>query len=71
MSTDFQNREPTEWVNSWISHANCKGDRILLIGDSVTRALRGKLEFFLKKWYHVDLFASSFAITDHLFWRPS
>lgn len=69
MSTDVQNREPTEWVNSWISHANCKGDRILLIGDSVTRALRGKLEFFLKKWYHVDLFASSFAITDHLFWR--
>ncbi len=69
MSKNFQNREPTEWVNSWLSHADCEGDRILLNGDSVTRGLRGKLEFYIKKWYKVDLFASSFAITDNLFWR--
>lgn len=69
MSKKYEDRETIEWVNSWLAHADCEGDRILLIGDSVTRELRGKLEHYISHWYNVDLFAASFAITDHLFWR--
>lgn len=65
----FRDRETIEWVNSWLSQADCGGDRILLIGDSVTRELRGKLEYYINHWYKVDLFATSLAITDDLFWR--
>ncbi|MCM1120942.1 MAG: SGNH/GDSL hydrolase family protein [Eubacterium sp.] len=65
----YENRENIEWTNTWISAANCNADRCLLIGDSVTRELRGKMESFLHKWMRVDLFAASFAITDDMFWK--
>lgn len=65
----YENRENIEWTNTWISSANYNADRCLLVGDSVTRELRGKLESFLHKWMKVDLFAASFAITDDMFWK--
>ncbi len=66
--TSFKDREKIEWSNTWLSEANCRTDRCLLIGDSLTRELRGRLEEVSKGWFQVDLFAASFSITDKLFW---
>ncbi len=63
------NREKIEWINYWWSEADRQMDRVLLIGDSVTRSLRKCLENQLIRQYAVDLFASSFSITDPLFWK--
>lgn len=64
----IENREDTEWLNIWYSHANKTPDRYLLIGDSVTRALRSKIEGLLLR-ESVDLFAASFSFFDELFWQ--
>lgn len=67
--TSFKNRETIEWSNTWLSGANCRTNRCLLIGDSLTRELRGRLEDVSKGLFQVDLFAASFSIADKLFWR--
>lgn len=66
------NREAVEWTNTWLSGANIECERVLLIGDSVTRDLRKALADEIKKRaldIEVDLFASTFAIMDNLFWQ--
>lgn len=48
MKMDIREREPIEWLNYWIEDANKYKQRIILIGDSVTRDLRKKINFFLR-----------------------
>ncbi len=62
--SEKKERESIEWINTWWSEANTDHRRGLLIGDSVTRQLRGSIEMFLTNLYAVDLFASSFSIHD-------
>lgn len=63
-------REYIEWVNFWWESANKESKRILLIGDSVTRGYRSKLNKILLAYgYVVDLFAVSMSITDELFMK--
>lgn len=59
-------RENIEWTNLWISDANTDKKRLMLIGDSTTRQIRGSVEILLNNIYSVDLFASSFAIYDEM-----
>lgn len=60
-------RENVEWSNIWWEKANDVGQkRIALLGDSVTRGFRGKLNNRLKGRYVVDICASSSQITDAL-----
>lgn len=65
----MQNREDVEWTNCWWSKANAGVHRILLVGDSVIRRVRGELEKFMEGQYGVDLFAASLSIDDDLFWN--
>lgn len=65
----MRNREDIEWTNCWWSKANEEVDRILLVGDSVIRGVRGELEKLMENQYGVDLFATSLNIEDDLFWR--
>ncbi|MBD5522366.1 MAG: hypothetical protein HDR03_14275 [Lachnospiraceae bacterium] len=63
-------RENIEWSNIWWEKANdVKLNRIALLGDSVTRAFRGKLNRRLEGRYVVDICASSSQITDSLLWK--
>lgn len=65
--SDVLNREKIEWQNMWWEEANNSSiSRIALLGDSVTRDLRSKLNELLKGKYVVDLCASSSQITDKL-----
>ncbi len=64
-----QDRERIEWTNCWWSEACKKKERFLLVGDSVTRSMRGSLEKLLYFTCAVDLFATSFSIQDSLFWK--
>ena len=59
--TKRKDRESIEWTNAWWADANTNNRRGILIGDSTTRQLRGKVEKLLKNFYAVDLFASSFS----------
>ncbi len=65
---DIREREPIEWLNYWIEDANKYKQRIILIGDSVTRDLRKKINFFLRGGgeYCVDLLAMSYSIFDDM-----
>ncbi len=65
----LKDRERIEWVNCWWSDANQETERILLIGDSVTRGIRWSLEYYMFGQYAVDLFAASFSLSDPLFWK--
>jgi hypothetical protein len=60
----LEERESTEWTNTWISNANTHNRRCLLIGDSTTRQIRGSIEKMLSGAYSVDLFAASFSVND-------
>jgi hypothetical protein len=60
----LEERESTEWTNTWISNANTHNRRCLLIGDSTTRQIRGSIEKMLSWAYSVDLFAASFSVND-------
>lgn len=67
MQNEILYRESIEWSNAWWEQANdlsCK--RILMVGDSVTRGIRPRLHEIVTPEYVVDLFASSFQITDSL-----
>lgn len=63
--TDIDMREKIEWLNYWIEEANQDRKRIILIGDSVTRETRKKLNSFMKRKYVVDLMAMSYGILDN------
>lgn len=70
MKDEMQWRESIEWQNIWWERANdISIKRIALLGDSVTRAYRSKLNERLEGKYVVDLCASSSQITDSLLWR--
>lgn len=63
----FEHREQIEWSNFWWEDANKRCDRILLIGDSVTRGYRSSLNNILKmQGYVVDLCAFSASVVDSL-----
>lgn len=63
-------RENIEWSNMWWEKAYDAGQkRIALLGDSVTRGFRSKLNNCLEGRYVVDICASSSQITDTLLWK--
>lgn len=63
-----QDREKTEWLNYWFDRANLLTEnRILLIGDSVTRGYRRRLGKIIKR--PVDCFATSSTLYDPIFWK--
>lgn len=66
---DIKYRERIEWLNYWIEDANKDKKRILLIGDSVTREMRKKLNFYLNDLYAVDLLAMSYSIIDEVLFK--
>lgn len=64
---DIEQRETVEWQNIWWEKANdVTKKRIALLGDSVTRGFRSKLNRNLQGRYVVDICASSSQITDSL-----
>lgn len=62
----IEKRARIEWLNYWIEDANLEKKRILLIGDSLTRALRKKLNMYLNDSYAVDLIAMSYSVLDKM-----
>ena len=63
----YKDKETTEWSNFWYDQANVQGTRrILLVGDSIARQYRRTLSEKLKS--PVDLFATSAALRDSMFW---
>lgn len=70
MDNELRYRESIEWQNIWWEQANNPDiDRIALLGDSVTRGYRNKLNRRLEGKCVVDLCASSSQITDSLLWK--
>lgn len=70
MDEGLQWRETIEWQNIWWESANDASiKRIALLGDSVTRGYRSRLNEKLAGKYVVDICASSSQITDSLLWR--
>ena len=71
MNDALQWRENIEWQNIWWEQAdNTKVKRIALLGDSVTRGYRSRLnEIATGRGYVVDICASSSQVTDPLLWR--
>lgn len=63
---NIEKREKIEWLNYWIEDANKDKDRVILLGDSVTRELRKKLNIFMEEMYAVDLMAMSYSILDDM-----
>src|SRR5579859_2852075 len=58
-------RESIEWCDIWISHANeTKLPRVLLIGDSITRAYYPEVEKHLAGKAYVGRLSSSAFISD-------
>ena len=58
-------RESIEWCDIWISHANETNlPRVLLVGDSITRAYYSKVERHLEGKAYVARFATSRFISD-------
>lgn len=66
MAMDIGKREDIEWLNYWIEDASTDKKRIILLGDSVTRELRKKLQFYMRRDYAVDLIAMSYCILDDM-----
>ncbi|MDE7432750.1 MAG: SGNH/GDSL hydrolase family protein [Lachnospiraceae bacterium] len=70
MDNELRYRESIEWQNIWWEQANNPDiDRIALLGDSVTRGYRSRLNKQLGGKCVVDLCASSSQITDSLLWK--
>lgn len=60
-------REKIEWLNYWIEDADQNNERVILIGDSVTRELRKRINIYMKGGgYAVDLIAMSYSIMDDM-----
>lgn len=63
----YKDKEETEWSNFWYDKANSNSEkRVLLVGDSVARQIRRTLASDLN--HPVDLFATSAALRDTLYW---
>lgn len=63
----YKDKEATEWSNFWYDQANVQGaNRILLVGDSLARQYRRALSE--KMMCPVDLFGTSAALRDSMFW---
>lgn len=63
-----QYREKVEWANYWWDNAfEKRNDRMLMVGDSTSRAYRSTLAKYLGR--PVDFFGTSSAVTDQLFWK--
>lgn len=63
----YSDKENTEWCNFWYDKANTKSDRrILFVGDSVARQVRRTMSEMTG--CPVDLFATSAALRDKMFW---
>ncbi len=61
-------REYIEWLNFWFDYANkTRNDRVLLIGDSISRQYRGELGRISEM--PIDFFATSASITEDIFWK--
>ena len=64
----LEGREGIEWSNFWYDRANEKtSKRILLIGDSTSRVIRSSMSNTMN--CPVDLFATSAALRDSMFWN--
>lgn len=63
---NIEERERIEWLNYWIEDANEDKKRIILLGDSVTREIRKRLNSFMREEYAVDLIAMSYSILDDM-----
>lgn len=64
---NIDKREETEWLNYWIDSANKETKRVLLIGDSIARAIRKSLNESLRNdGYVVDLLATSFEVSENI-----
>lgn len=65
---EFAEREHEEWLNFFFWGSNTKrSDRILLIGDSISRMYRVQLIQLVHR--PVDLFACSADLSDEMFWK--
>lgn len=63
----YLDKEQTEWSNFWYDKANTKSERrILFVGDSVARQVRRTMSEIVG--CPVDLFATSAALRDQMFW---
>ena len=63
----LKKREKIEWLNYWIEDADQEKERILLIGDSVTRQYRKCLNSLLSiEGYVCDIIATSRAAMDEI-----
>lgn len=70
MDNEIKWREKIEWQNIWWEKpSDIRIKRIALLGDSVTRKFRSKLNELLEGKYVVDICASSSQITDTLLWE--
>lgn len=64
----IKNREKIEWLNFWFDNGNeQRNDRVLLIGDSISREYRTPLAQLTKK--PIDFFAVSTSISDEKFFE--
>lgn len=63
---NIEERERIEWLNYWIEDANENKKRIILLGDSVTREIRKRLNSFMGEEYAVDLIAMSYSVLDDM-----
>lgn len=64
---NIESREKIEWFNYWIEDANQEKERILLIGDSITRQYRKTLNSILSvEGYVCDIVAMSHSIADEI-----
>ena len=61
-------KETFEWMQSWCDHTE-KTDlpRLLLIGDSITRAYESKVRELLAGHYYVDYIAASYSIDQPIY----
>ena len=61
-------KETFEWIQSWCDHAD-KNDlpRVLLVGDSITRAYQEKVRELLRGKYYVDYIATSYAVDQPIY----
>lgn len=63
---DIKDREKIEWLNYWIEDADKDKKRIILLGDSVAREIRKKLNSMINESYAVDLLAMSYSVLDDI-----
>ena len=61
-------KERFEWIQSWCDETNaCDKPRVLLVGDSITRAYQAIVRELLKDFCYVDYIATSYAVDNKLY----